>query len=723
MRPRALTSTFTTILLVVIGWPRSSRAQNPQPNLASIDRVAGTRVRLTGTVSPWLSRAIKVGPADENKRVVITAYLGWRNQTELDQLVEDQTTPGSRSYGRFLSPEQFHAAFSPTVEDVTRVQEALRGLGFKVEQTPASGLFVVASGTVAEIERGLEVSQDVYSYRGKKLRAHAEDPVLPGVLAGVVTYIGGLDDSRLLKRPARPQDPRSGTSTTPPPALIPPYGAPKRFPCSHYWGDTRASLETTTPFPYGDDDLPWLECGYTPQQIREAYGANKVSETGRGVRIAITDVYASPTIVADVNRFFAKHGLPLVTRENFQQILQPGATTVPADDPCGYQSWWQEETLDITAVHTIAPGASIVYVGGACDAVDSVDEGVAIEPIYQVIDARLADIVTNSWLYYGEEDVTPGELLSDNAEFLQAAAEGISLLFASGDNGDLTELGIATASGSWPATSPYVTAVGGTSLLLKNGSGEKAEYGWSNYQTGFYDPLISPDGTSVADQGQGWTLPFSWLFGGGGGPSLVMHEPHYQKRVVPSILTTQTYLADGTPDPLSPAHRVTPDIAMVADPFTGIVDGETYTISSSPVDPGCSQLSPNTEYCERPIGGTSLSSPLFAGVLALVDERRFWRGKGPVGFVNPALYRLPVGAEGSNAPIIDVNAPSEPIGALGAIFGYSQFVVFETVDSYPDSNGSVIENVDSSLRSALGYDNVTGLGAPNIPVLIEALGK
>ena len=161
MRPRALTSTFTTILLVVIGWPRSSRAQNPQPNLASIDRVAGTRVRLTGTVSPWPSRAIKVGPADENKRVVITAYLRWRNQTELDQLVEDQTTPGSPSYARFLSPEQFHAAFSPTVEDVTRVQEALRGLGFRVEQTPASGLFVVASGTVAEIERGLEVSQDV----------------------------------------------------------------------------------------------------------------------------------------------------------------------------------------------------------------------------------------------------------------------------------------------------------------------------------------------------------------------------------------------------------------------------------------------------------------------------------------------------------------------------------------------------------------------------------
>jgi len=221
MGPRAVTSTFA-IVLVVIGWPRFSRAQDARQNVASIDDVAGTRARLTGTVPPWLGRATKGGSADENNRVVIAAYLRWRKQTDLEQLVEDQTTPGSPSYGGFLSPEQFHAAYSPAAEDVTRVQEALRGLGLKVEQTPASGLFVVASGTVAQIKRGFQVSQDVYSYRGKRLRANAEDPVLPGVLAGVVTYIGGLDDSRLLKRPARPQDPGFGMPTTPPPALMPP---------------------------------------------------------------------------------------------------------------------------------------------------------------------------------------------------------------------------------------------------------------------------------------------------------------------------------------------------------------------------------------------------------------------------------------------------------------------------------------------------------------------
>ena len=116
-----------------------------------------------------------------------------------------------------------------------------------------------------------------------------------------------------------------------------------------------------------------------------------------------------------------------------------------------------------------------------------------------------------------------------------------------------------------------------------------------------------------------------------------------------------------------------------------------------------------------------MATPLFAGVMALVNEDRFSQNQGPMGFVNPALYRLPVGKEGSNAPIIDVNAPSEPIGALLGLLGIDNLAAFVTVDSYADSNGKVIENVDTSLRSQPGYDNVTGLGAPNVPELITAL--
>lgn len=81
----------------------------------------------------------------------------------------------------------------------------------------------------------------------------------------------------------------------------------------------------------------------------------------------------------------------------------------------------------------MAPDAFIFYVGGACDPADGPggpDGGVAVDPIYEIIDNRLADVVSNSWLWDGEADVPPGRLNTDNAEFRQAAAQGMSVLFA-----------------------------------------------------------------------------------------------------------------------------------------------------------------------------------------------------------------------------------------------------------------------------------------------------
>ncbi len=670
------------------------------------------------SVAPWVSKSTLLGRADENKRVVITAYLGWQNQRELEQLIQDQTTPGNRRYGQFLTPEHFHAAFSPKAEDVMIVQNALTALGFKVKNVPASGLFVQASGTVGQIKEAFHVSQNLYSYQGKILRSHSEEPSLPASISGLVTYIAGLDDSRFLIRPAHIQGPRIANS------LITSADSPS-FPCSEYWGEHVFQLDTPSPFPYGSY-LPSYLCGYTPQQVRAAYGSDKVSENGRGVRVAIADLYASPTIVADVNRYSANHDLPPLSYDNFVQIVPPGVNKVPKGAPCGPPSgWFGEETLDITAVHSMAPDAFIFYVGGACDQADEPDLGVAVEPIYEIIDTRLADIVSNSWSYNGEADVPPGQLKSDNAEFMQAAAQGMSVLFASGDDGDLTRQGFAfggpnaIASGSWPATSPYVTAMGGTTLLLKDASGDKSEFGWATYQSIFTTPpVLNSAGTVVTEQGWG---PFVWGWGSGGGPSLVMLEPWYQKKVVPRIFATQTYLSGGAPVPLDPPRRVTPDLAMLADVETGLLVGETYTIFTPPADPGCIPLSKTKEYCEYKFGGTSLATPLFAGVLALVNQHRFSNGAGAVGFVNPALYRLQVGEISSDAPIFDINSPSEPLGSLIVIPGV--IGAFETIDSYVDTNGNVVENGDTSLRSAPGYDNVTGLGVPNVPEFIKSLGS
>src|SRR6185437_3067290 len=116
-------------------------------------------------------------------------------------------------------------------------------------------------------------------------------------------------------------------------------------------------------------------CGYDPQQLRAAYGADRTSQTGQGVRVAVVDAYASPTIVNDVNKFSQSHSLPQLDYSNFIQIVPPGIYDVPENpDYCGgAQGWYGEETLDLEMVHTTAPNAFLVY-AGAPDCGSSLNE-------------------------------------------------------------------------------------------------------------------------------------------------------------------------------------------------------------------------------------------------------------------------------------------------------------------------------------------------------------
>jgi subtilase family serine protease len=162
---------------------------------------------------------------------------------------------------------------------------------------------------------------------------------------------------------------------------------------------------------------------------------------------------------------------------------------------------------------------------------------------------------------------------------------------------------------------------------------------------------------------------------------------------------------------------------MDADPYTGFLTGETYETTGVPyLDAGCKPLNKTTEYCEEGIGGTSLASPLFAGVLALVDQARFAAQMPAAGFVNPALYSLPVGsADGLwTQPIIDVVPPSVPTAVLRGYVNDPHRVRVVTINSDPTSNG-LIEGLETSQLTTLGWDEVTGLGWPNVPFLIQAL--
>jgi subtilase family serine protease len=481
--------------------------------------------------------------------------------------------------------------------------------------------------------------------------------------------------------------------------------------CSTYFGDHTGTLKVPVA-PY-QATLPWVNCGYTPQQVQMAYGANEVRQDGTGVTVAIVDLYGSPTIVDDANRYSKNHKLPLLTAKNFKQILPAGIYNVPATDPCGPQGWYEEESLDVDAVHSMAPGAKIVFAGDVCT-------DPANSPLYSLIDEHTADIITNSYTYGTDANLPSWFITLENLYFEQAAVEGISVMFSSGDDGDLiASAGNPVASGSWDDTSPFVTSVGGTSLALFNDKGEKKEWGWGTYRVFLNDVTVPANGHSIQDSGP--ALPFTFYSGAGGGPSLIELAPSYQVDV-PYKLSGYTTNASGQRVALGAAYRVTPDISMVGDPYTGFLFGMTYTMASAPhLDPGCVKLSSTTEYCEVSLGGTSLSSPLFAGVLARVDQARFQVGRGAIGFVNPALYTLAsVIGTWPGAPITDIKAPAAPTAVLRGYASNLHELRLVTMNSTL-TGSTVNEGADTSFQTTSGYDEVTGLGTPWLPSLIDAL--
>lgn len=654
-------------------------------------RAAGNTT-LPNNVPPWVPQAQLIGASPLNGQVNVSLYLNLQNESGLQSFIQQLYQPGSSQYHHFLTPAQFRAAYSPAASDVAAVQNFLSARGLKVDYTPANGAYVDATGSVQQAEHAFNVQENQYNYRGQNLRANPQAPTIPSNLAGVVSFVGGLDETYRLIKPDIQNDATPGQG----------YSTPG--PCSTYWADHSATVSPSA-YQYGST-MPWTPCGYTPPQIRAAYGVNGTTATGAGVTVGITDAFASPTIVQDANRFSANYGLPQLTSSNFQQIVVPGTYNYP-ENLLSPQGWYGEESLDVEMVHSVAPDAKIVY-AGAQNSFQPLDHAL----IY-LIDNGLANVISNSWGILGDPSAY-GHLQADERAFEQAAAQGISVLFSSGDDGDTAAL-TGTAQGSWPATSPYVTAVGGTSLALANASGAKSEWGWGTYKSTLTNASVSADGTSVT--GSAWSpwAPY-FQYGSGGGISFDFAQPSYQSGVVPQALATSTTTSSGGTITFSTPHRVTPDVSMVGDPNTGVLYGQTYDTSGNAyIDAGCTAISQQQEYCERRIGGTSVASPLFAGVLALVDSAN----GGPVGFVNPALYAL----SSTSGALVDVNAPSNATSVLRNVGSSTPLATtLRTINSYPvGTTGKVVEGADSSLRTTRGYDDVTGLGTPNVPNLIAAL--
>ncbi|HKT56639.1 MAG TPA: S53 family peptidase [Microbacterium sp.] len=588
----------------------------------------------------WLAHGTKLGPATGS--VSARVYLAPKGgMAALQALATAVSTPGSAQYRHFLTAAQYHAKFDASAATVSAVTSWLTGSGLKAT-VDANHRYVDVAGGVGAADKAFGVTISKYAHDGMTVQAPAGPASVPASLAGAVIAVNGLDTTPSVVSP-KTQKPG------------PPDGGFRNAPvCGTWYG---SATPANMPAPDGSNlplfegaAIPYSPCGYTGPQLRGAYEAGATAGLdGKGVTVAITDAYASPTIEADANRYATDTGDQAFATGQFSQSLPGSYTRVNSGQrQCSMPGWYGEETLDVEAVHAMAPAANIrYYAGKSCYDADLLDTFARIN------DENVAQIVTNSWGGVGDT-VKPALLLEYQTLFLQGAAQGISYVFSSGDNGDE-----ATAVGSpqtdYPASDPYVTAVGGTSTAITP-DGVVGETGW---QTSKY----------VLSNGA-WTLSTSFLYGGGGGYSSNIAEPQYQKDA-------------GIQSPNG--GRAVPDVSMDADPTTGMLVGQTQTFTGA------------AAYDTYRIGGTSLASPLFAGITALKIQAE---GGAGLGLLNPLIYTS------RGAGFHDVTGAGIDSGAIRVDF----------VNGLDASNGYVysvrtFNGATTSLTVGTGWDTETGWGS------------
>jgi subtilase family serine protease len=584
------------------------------------------RQGINGSVPSWARAAVRDGAVSDATTLAGRVYLKSKDPTGLTSVASAVSTPGNPAYHHYLTADQMMARFGPRADAQQQITQWLTSAGLKVTRTSPNQ--IAFSGSVSAIDAAFRTQIDTYRVNGKSVHAPATPLSVPSGLGPDVLGVYGLASELQGPRPLNITD--NGKSATPGSVQTP------TTPCSAYFGEKRA-----TKYPKAYHKVqPYAVCGYEAAQLRGAYGV-KGKLTGKGVTVAITDVGALPTMAKDAKKWSKLHGVQPFAKGQYTEYIESGATYNPG--------WAGEESLDVEAVHGMAPDAKVNYFGIRSDFTWAFD---------QIVDQHLADVVTDSWT------TSPGEAAAYEQDFQMGATEGIGFYFSAGDSG--------RSDNAYPSSDPWSTSIGGSSIGITESNG----YGWeTSWET---------DYSALSDDGKSWTPapPGTFQSGSGGGTSTTYKQPAWQKGVVPKKFSEQY---GKTP------MRTTPDIGAEADPTTGFLQGYSSQVDGAWV------------YGEDRIGGTSLSSPLLAGMTADAIQAD---GGTAIGFADPAIYQL-YGSK-SYHDVTDqpfgtkTHEASVRTAAVGE--GGATVVAIASLGHAPDGRLSSIE----------GWDNTTGVGTPTM---------
>ena len=634
----------------------SSRVQLPSPNATS----------LTGTT---------VLPLDTSLTVALQVHLA--PQPGLAAAATTVSTPGNAGYGHYLTAAQARHRFGSTAAQAGAVTSWLTGQGFTVTAHDQHAIGV--SGTVAQINAAFDTTvseyDTTYPQKGEpfvsRIPGVSGGFSVPATIAADITSVTGISAIDLFATSAT----KTSTPTATTPSTLSTRAKAQRqaaassagkasasdVGCSAYWGEHTTSIPTA----YGHTTADVGICGYTPDQMRSAYGVTGSAHTGKGRTVAILISNYLAGIEADTNRFFKAHGLKGFAPGQYREVLSP--TLEPTCIENSILGQEDEIGIDVQAVHMAAPDAKIVLVGTDCSYITDTFLGDQLVGAQKIVDEHLADVVSASW-GLPEESFSPAEMAPWDATFQLGALEGISFAFATGDEGDEKNhddgsIFYDPSFTHFPASDPWATAVGGTTAAIGADGTMTAEYPWGD------------SWATLNDDATGYITPPPGEFrGGSGGGVTSFAQPAYQRGVVPAAL------AGG--------HRTTPDIS--ADAGSQFLVGMTTDAVTGGV------------YAEVAYGGgTSASAPIIAGLLADAMQA----AGHPFGFANPVLYGLRTTAAIKDILPVD---PTDPPIVLGQSFSdgwFSGELITLGEDGTPGAEGI--------LTAAKGYDDVTGIGAPS----------
>jgi subtilase family serine protease len=635
---------------------------------------------IANNTPPYVSAAKNLGTVDPSTTLDVSIWLQPHNRGALDAMAQELYDASSPIYRRWLKNSDIVAQFAPTAAEAKTVQEFLESNSLAMQKVGPNNFYVRARGTVADIEKAFHVQLNNYQVGNQVLRSNASDPYIEGPAAPLVQVVSGLDSGAFqYSFQVRPTNPGNSTSNKAGVSDAVAAAAVAGFQSVCFPGPKTENYTPSGTYPkatYTGNTYYAAEggCGYSPANVYAAYHLNNLyaeGYNGAGQTIVIIDACGSPTILSDANAFSEKFGLPRLTPANFAVVNYPFPSTCAGV--------WSNINVDIEWAHAIAPGANIINLIIPYEFPDFEDTD---EAEYYAISAGLGNVISGGF-FTAEIQVSPAELDKENLISELAAVSGVATNFASGDVADWGFIP-GSPSVSAPADLPYATGVGGTSLALNSDNSILFQTGWETHISILLDDGLIHDPPTLLDFGDFYS-------GSGGGSSKVFAKPSFQKSVAGKF-------------------RQVPDISWLSDPFTG-----GLIVVSEP-----DKVPLQTWYAA---GGTELSTAMFSALWAIANQE----AGVPLGQAAPYLYAMPSTTITDIVPYTsstNFTAVIEP--SASEVQRYNTLQSMALVPSPPfgkfysaivdDPSGEVFGvsfGGDYHLKVTTGWDEVTGLGAPN----------